>query len=110
MRQIGRPALAALERARQHPSLEVRSRAKAIADGMTVGVRLREFTAFASLPDEKLDVEEGMWLIARILNPDVKKQQLTRTLDELANRVRAALGKGVEPATTDPAKMVVKRG
>lgn len=106
LRQIGRPALAALERARQHPSLEVRSRAKAIADSMTVGVRLREFTAFASLPDDKLDLEEGMWLISRILDPEVKKQDLTKQLDELANRVRVSLGKGVEPATTDPAKMV----
>ena len=90
---IGKPALAALEKARGHKSLEVRWRAKAIADGMTVGVRLREFTAFAALPDDKLDLEQGMWLISRILNPDVKKQDLTRPLDELADRVRAALEK-----------------
>jgi regulator of sirC expression with transglutaminase-like and TPR domain len=106
LREIGRPALAALEKARQHPSLEVRWRAKAIADAMTAGVRLREFTAFASLPDEKLDLEQGMWLIARILNPQVKKLDLTRQLDQLAERVRAALGKGVDPATADPNKVV----
>jgi regulator of sirC expression with transglutaminase-like and TPR domain len=102
LREIGRPALAALQRAATHPSLEVRWRAKAIAEGMTAGVRLREFTAFASLPDERLDREEGMWLIARILNPEVKKQDLRRQLDALADRVRKQLGKGVDPTSADP--------
>jgi regulator of sirC expression with transglutaminase-like and TPR domain len=102
LREIGRPALAALQRAGTHPSLEVRWRAKAIAEGMTAGVRLREFAAFASLPDDRLDREEGMWLIARILNPEVKKQGLSRQLDALADRVRKQFGKGVDPATAEP--------
>lgn len=102
LREIGRPALPALARASGHPSLEVRWRAKAIAEGMTAGVRLREFTALAALPDERLDREEGMWLIARILNPEVKKQNLSRQLDALADRVRKQLGKGVAPAGADP--------
>lgn len=107
LRAIGTPALAALHKARDHKSLEVRWRAKAIAEGMTVGVRLREFTAFASLPDDKLDLEQGMWLIARILEPEVKQHDLTRQLDELSQRVRERLGKGVDPATADP-QVVVK--
>jgi regulator of sirC expression with transglutaminase-like and TPR domain len=106
LRAIGRPALAALEKARGHKSLEVRWRARAIAEAMTAGVRLRDFTAFAALPDDKLDLEQGMWLIARILDPDVKKQNLTRQLDELADLVRKKLGKGVDPATADPQVVV----
>lgn len=106
LREIGKPALAALSKAREHKSLEVRYRAKAIAEGMTVGVRLREFTAFASLPDDKLDVEQGMWLISRMLDPEVKQHDLTRQLDELAQRVRERLGKGVDPATADPQVVV----
>ena len=106
LRAIGKPALAALEKARGHKSLEVRWRAKAIADGMTVGMRLREFTAFASLPDDKLDLEQGMWLIARILDPKVKKHDLTRQLDQLAERVRQKLGRGVDPVTADPQVVV----
>jgi hypothetical protein len=102
LREIGRPALPALRRAAGHPSLEVRWRAKALVDSMTSGVRLREFAAFAALPDGKLDREQGMWLIARILNPEVKKQDLTRQLDQLASRVRERLGKGVDPTTVDP--------
>ena len=106
LRAIGKPALAALEKAQGHKSLEVRWRAKAIAEGMTAGVRLREFTAFAALPDDKLDLEQGMWLIARILDPEVQKHDLTRQLDQLADRVRLQLGKGVDPATANP-RMVV---
>jgi regulator of sirC expression with transglutaminase-like and TPR domain len=47
-----------------------------------------------------------MWLIARILNPEVKKQDLSRQLDALADRVRKQLGKGVEPANADPQVVV----
>jgi hypothetical protein len=103
---IGRPALPALRSAQKHKSLEVRTRARAIAESMTTGVRLREFTAFASLPDDKLDLEHGMWLIARILDPDVKKHDLTRQLDALADDLRKELGKGFDPATADPRKVV----
>ena len=106
LRAIGKPALAALEKARGHKSLEVRWRAKAIADSMTVGVRLREFTAFASLPDDKLDLEQGMWLISRILDPEVKKHDLTTQLDQLADQVRKKLGKGIDPPSADPQVVV----
>jgi hypothetical protein len=106
LRAIGRPALAALENARGHKSLEVRWRAKAIADSMTAQVRLREFTAFASQPDDKLDLEQGMWLIARILDPEVKNHDLTKQLDQLADEVRKKLGKGVDPPSADPQVVV----
>jgi regulator of sirC expression with transglutaminase-like and TPR domain len=104
--EIGRPALPALEAARTHKSPEVRGRAKAIIDSLTSGLRRREFTEFASQPDETLDLEHGMWLISRILHPEVKKQDLSKQLDALAGKVRERLGKGIEPATADPAQLV----
>lgn len=104
--EIGMPALPALEAARQHASAEVRGRAKALIEQLTAGVRRREFTEFAVQPDESMDVEHGMWLIARILNPAVKKQDLTRQLDALAEKVRERLGKKVDPAAADPNKLV----
>lgn len=115
---IGRPALPALRGALKHKSLEVRSRARAIIESLTTGVRLREFVAFAALPDDKLDLEQGMWLIARILDPNVTKHDLTKQLDSLAEDVRRELGPGFDPATADPQKVVaavrqglhVKRG
>ena len=104
--EIGWPALAALRKARQHASAEVRFRAKALVEALTVGVRRREFAQFCCLPDDKLDLEHGMWLIARILDPQVNQRDQTRQLDEIAARVRQRLGKGVEPATEDPQKVV----
>lgn len=102
LREIGTPALAALRQARQHASTEVRWRARAIVDDMTVGVRRRELTAFCSQPDERLDLEQGMWLIARIVDPEVQRSEITKQLDALAQRVRQRLGKDVDPATADP--------
>jgi regulator of sirC expression with transglutaminase-like and TPR domain len=104
--EIGMPALPALEAARQHQSAEVRGRAKAIVDSLTAGVRRREFTQFAARPDELLDLEHGMWLISRILNPDVKKKDVTSKLDDLATKVHERLGKDVDPASADPQKLV----
>jgi regulator of sirC expression with transglutaminase-like and TPR domain len=104
--RIGYPALPALRAAQTHKSAEVRYRAKNIANSLTSGVRLREFSEFASQPDEQLDLEHGMWLIARILDPQVQKPALTRQLDQLADRVREKLGKGIEPASSEPRKVV----
>jgi regulator of sirC expression with transglutaminase-like and TPR domain len=69
-------------------------------------VRRREFLEFASAPDERLDLERGMWLIGRILDPQVKQAETSKRLDELATRVRERLGKRVDPATADPEKVV----
>jgi regulator of sirC expression with transglutaminase-like and TPR domain len=106
LERIGMPALAALEAARAHQSAEVRGRARALVEAMTTAVRRREFMAFASTPDEQLDLERGMWLIGRILDPNVKQAEMSKRLDELAAKVRARLGKGVDAATADPEKVV----
>ena len=103
---IGLPALPALEAARTHTSAEVRGRVKVLIESLTTGVRRREFQEFAMTPDESLDVEHGMWLIARIVDPKASKQQMQRQLDALAARVRERLDKGDEPASADPQKLV----
>ena len=104
--EIGIPALPALREACQHQSAEVRGRAKSLVDLLTSGLRRREFTEFAVQPDEVLDLEHGMWLISRILDPEVKKKDLASKLDELAAKVRERLGKDVDPARSDPQKVV----
>jgi regulator of sirC expression with transglutaminase-like and TPR domain len=106
LERIGMPALPALEAATKHTSAEVRGRAKSLVDALTSGVRQREFLAFASTPDGQLDLERGFWIIARILDPNVKQADTSKRLDELATRVRDRLGKGVDPATADPEKVV----
>lgn len=104
--EIGWPAVEALRKARQSTSAEVRYRAKALVESLTTEVRRREFAAFCSQPDEQLDLEHGMWLIARILDPAVKKADLVKQLDEIATRVRQQLPKGSEPSTESPPVVV----
>ncbi len=104
--KIGTPALPALEAARKHESAEVRGRARALVEQLTSGVRRREFLEFASAPDERLDLERGMWLIGRILDPQLKQAETSKRLDDLATRVRERLGKGIDPASAEPEKVV----
>jgi regulator of sirC expression with transglutaminase-like and TPR domain len=101
--QFGREALGPLQKARTHPSAEVRGRARLIVEELTVGVWRREIIAYAARPDRELDVERGMWLIANLLDPTVTKASLTTQLDRLAARVRKRLGADVDPAAADPA-------
>lgn len=104
LRRIGKPAIAMLEAAQNHKSAEVRSRAAAILRQQILPFR-DLIQAFVKQPDDKLDLEEGMWLIARILNDSVQRETLSRQLDQLADAVRKKLGI-VAPKTVDPEKMV----
>lgn len=91
-----------LEEATASPSAEVRMRAAALLKVL----RIDPLDAFCALPESKLDVELGMFLIAQIIDPKVKQADLTRQLDEIANKVRAKLGKDVKPAAADPQVVV----
>jgi hypothetical protein len=103
--EIGLPALAALQEAQRERSSEARRRAGNLVHSLMHGPRLRELAAFAAVPDDKLDVERGMWHIARILEPDVKFDELARQLDDLALRVRQRLA-GIEAAKANPQQVV----
>ena len=104
--QIGRPARSRLIAARENPSAEIRSRAAQILRNIDVVPLENAFIALARQPDEKIDLEQGMWLISRILNPDVQREELTKPLDRLAARVREKLGKDVVPKSADPERVV----
>lgn len=105
LREIGSPAHSQLTDALKHKSVEVRSRAAAILRQL-VRIPLEEaFQTFARQPTEKLDIEEGMWLISRILNPGIAREPLTRQLDDIAKAVRKKLG-DVEPKSIDPQRVV----
>ncbi len=84
------------------PSPEVRRRAEFILrDGHWRRLH-GEISEFAALPDEKIDVEHGMWLIARILDPSVKERDLQRQLNQLADKVRERLPLDVAPRKLEP--------
>ena len=84
LRKIGSAAIPQLSKALNHKSVEIRSRAAAILRPQLRTPLQEAIQKFADLPDEKLDLEVGMWLIARILNPQVEQATLSRQLDDLA--------------------------
>ncbi|MEI8380937.1 MAG: transglutaminase-like domain-containing protein [Planctomycetota bacterium] len=105
LRQFGQTAVPQLTTALNHKSVEVRSRAAAILRQQLRIPLQAAIQKFAEQPEEKLDLEEGMWLISRILNPQVDKASLTRQLDDLAKAVRKKLG-GADPKSIDPQRAV----
>lgn len=104
--KLGAAAREELVRAKGSESAEVRARAAAILKLIDKPPSVEEFKTLAAQPDDKLDLERGMWLIARIVDPGVKREELSKPLDALAAKVRERLGKDVVPKTADP-KLVV---
>lgn len=101
----GPDAAALVSSALNHASPEVRFRAARILEAIErqpVRELEKQIVAFAQQSDEELDVERGMCLIARILDPQVRAEDLTKKLDEIAGKVRSHLGKESDPAAADP--------
>ncbi len=104
--KLGATARDELVRAKHSESAEVRSRAAAILKLIDKPPSVDDFKALASQPDEKLDLEQGLWIIARIVDPGVKRDELTKPLDALAAKVRERLGRDIVPKTADPKRVV----
>ena len=104
---IGLPALRALRTAAGSKAPEVRLRARAIVATLQREMFERAFTRLAKQTDDaKIDLDEGMWLIAMLVDPAADREKIDKQLDALAARVQARLGKGVDAKTADPAKVV----
>ena len=106
LQDLGDSAFDALIAASSDPSYEVRRRAAWILRDAQERIMRAAFTEFARRPDEQLDVEHGMWLISRIVNPQSSRDSLTRQLDRLAKRVRERLGTDVDPRNAHPQVVV----
>ncbi len=104
--EIGDRALPQVMAATKSEAPETRFRAKQIARRIRYRSLRQGFAELSQKPDEQIDLETGMWLIARIIHPEIRRDELGRQLDELAALVRKRLGEGVEPATTDPRRVV----
>lgn len=104
--KIGIPALPQLQAATNSDSLEQRHRARILTAGIRHGLLRSAFQELARQDDEMLDLEQGMWLMSRMIDPAVRREDLSRQLDVLADRVRKKLGKDVNPRTADPQKVV----
>ncbi len=93
----------------RHPSPEVRFRAQAVLQSLAQAPLLRlreEMEAFSTQHEERLDVERGMCLIARMMDRGTVEKDLIRQLDELAAKVTERLAEDGEAPRVDPAKAV----
>jgi regulator of sirC expression with transglutaminase-like and TPR domain len=108
--QIGTAAQPALAVAARGGGAEARWRAAVLLEELRLAplMKLRdELIAFAAQPDDTSSVEDGMWLLSRLLHPpgdepEPTKEDSTRRLDEMAAKVRERLGDDVDPARIDP--------
>jgi regulator of sirC expression with transglutaminase-like and TPR domain len=98
LRQMDERVLPFLDEALGSKSPEVRLRAGSLLKQM----RVDPLEAFCAQRDDQLDVEQGLFFIAQILNPKLKREEITRQLDDIAGKVRTKLGKDYVAAKTDP--------
>lgn len=104
--ELGEQALPALAETARGDSAEARIRARRIIASVQRRLLDAGFEHLAMQPEDKFDVEQGMWLISRLLNPQCRRETLTLQLDELAARVRKQLGGQIEPQAADPQAVV----
>jgi regulator of sirC expression with transglutaminase-like and TPR domain len=106
LRKIGPDTINALRNAFDHKSPEVRGRAKQLVAKIHFGPIHRRFAKLQTVPDEEIDIEEGMWLISRIVDHSVDHKMIKKQLDDLAAQVKKRLGAIVEPSKADPRKVL----
>ncbi|MFO0902710.1 MAG: transglutaminase-like domain-containing protein [Pirellulales bacterium] len=102
LQQVGTAAEEQLLEALRSPSPEVRRRAAYVLRDSHWRRLHGDIVDFAARPDERLDVEHGMWLVARILDPSVKQRDLQQQLNALADRVRAKFPADMPPRKAPP--------
>ena len=90
----GQAAIPLLEPIVRHPSPEVRFRADAVLKALAqvpLSRLQQEMEEFCRLPEERLDVERGLCLIARLMDRRVVERDLLKQLDELGKKVTEQL-------------------
>ena len=105
--KLGQTALKPLQqvaRDRRAPP-EQRSRAAHIVDRVIHQLIYKGFRELAALPDEKVDLEHGMWLISLTTNPHVRRSDISKTFERLAEQVRKKLAPK-KPEEAAPSEMV----
>jgi len=103
---LGAAALPRLQAARGGDSAEARRRAERICQTIKRRGVLRDFRRLSEQTDREIDLEQGMWLIGRVIDPACDRAACDRRLDELAARVRARLSGDLPPRLADPRDVV----
>lgn len=88
----GEEAVPLLEQAaREHPDSKVRVEAKGVLERIRLAEVGREWGKSAALPDEKMDLEAGAFLLAKVSYPDMDPKPYRDRLDTLAQAARPRL-------------------
>lgn len=106
LRKIGPPAVPFLLEAAKSDSPEKRIGAINLIHLIGIETLSPEFERLAKLPDAMIEVEEGMWLVARILDPALTRGEVSARLDLMAAAMRKELGEEVPPKEAPPARVV----
>src|SRR5690606_28645246 len=80
-----------LEEAMRASSDLVRQRAREIASRLRYNALREDFARFAALPDGKMSLEHGAYLVAQYAYPDLKWDRYAAELDRIAGEIGAAL-------------------
>jgi len=110
LRKLGRRALPEVRTAEQSPAPEIRIRARSIRQGIFAAEIRRGFEALGKEKnDAAIDLERGMWLVARLVEPELEPAPIEREFDRLADLLRAEflrrgfdLGRKGAPGKTKP--------
>lgn len=89
--RAGSSALPYLEEAMRASSDLVRQRAREIASRLRYNALREDFARFAALPDGKMSLEHGAYLVAQYAYPDLKWDRYAAELDRIAGEIGAAL-------------------
>ncbi len=87
LERAGRAAVPALRRAASHPEPRVRLRSRALLATHARRATLRRLAA--TLARDPVDLEAGLWRLARAADPEFDAREARIQLDRLAARVRA---------------------
>lgn len=104
--KIGPPAVPSLLKATRSDSPERRIRAAKLVATIRFQTISVEFEAMGKKPDDELDVEHTMWVIALLLDPDLEEKSVTESLDRMAAAVRKELGPKADPKSMPPAEVM----
>ncbi len=90
--ELGDQAVPILKQAvESHEDSKVRVEAKVVLERIRLAVVSQEWEKAAQIPDEQMDLESNVFLLAKVSYPDLDPKPYQRRLDELAGRIRPHL-------------------
>lgn len=105
--EFGSEVLPTLEAVEKNGSLEASARATHIIRQIQSRAIYKALVKLAQTKnDQDIDLEEGMWLIACIETPNLKRKTIDQQFDKLADQVRQLLGKKLDPTKISPTRIV----